>query len=81
MHTIKELEEWMRTNNIRNTFTPSVRYRTDEGEGLEEISGMYVWYSNEKGQRHDLQHFKSEAEAVQYLQNYLLKKKPYYNCN
>jgi len=71
MDTIKELEQWMSENNISNTFTPGARYRTDEGLGLEEIYGIYIWYFIERGERQDLRHFKSEKEAVNYVRHYL----------
>jgi hypothetical protein len=72
MVTFKELEEWMLQNNIENTFTPGSRYVTDEGEGLEEITGLFIWYYIERGERNNLKYFKSEAEAVQFLYQYLL---------
>ena len=74
MNTIVELENWLLKNNIKNTFTPNHRYLTDIGEGLENLNGFYVWYSiDEKGNRSDIQFFKSEREAVQFLFEYLLK--------
>ena len=72
MHTFKELEEWMQQNSIKNTFTPEFRYVTDEGEGLEEIAGLFIWYYIERGERNNLEYFKSEVEAVQFLYRYLL---------
>ncbi|MFY7987701.1 MAG: hypothetical protein ACOVNP_02375 [Flavobacterium sp.] len=74
MNTIIELEEWMLNNNIKYTFTPKHRYLTDIGEGLENLNGLYVWYSiDEKGNRSDIQFFKSEKEAVQFVFEYLVK--------
>ena len=63
----------MAEKNIKNTYTPDFRYLTDEGSGLEEMSGMYVWYHFERGERNDIAYFKSEEEAVQYVYNFLIK--------
>ncbi|WP_338409523.1 hypothetical protein [uncultured Flavobacterium sp.] len=75
MDTIKELESWMLNNNINNIYLPknkSNKYVTDIGEGLEDIHGLYVWYSNdEKGNRTDIKYFKSEKDAVQFVFEYL----------
>ena len=75
MNTIKELENWMLENNIKNTFTPSVRYVTDEDVGLEEVSGFYIWYFVERGERENLEYFKSEKEAAEFVKDYILKNK------
>ncbi len=76
MNSIFELEEWMLKNNIKNTFTPNHRYLTDIGEGLENLNGLYVWYSiDEKGNRSDIQFFKSEKDAVQFVFEYLVNNK------
>jgi len=71
MNTIEELECWMQENNIKNTYTPNARYSTDEGEGLEVLNGIFIWYYIEKGNRSDIEHFKNESEAVRYIYNYL----------
>jgi hypothetical protein len=63
--TIKELENRMYLNNIKNTFTPNFSYVTDIGEGLENLSGLYVWYYvDERGNRTDIKYFNSEKDAV-----------------
>lgn len=73
MYSIKELENWMLINNIKNTFTPNFRYTTDFGEGLDNLNGLYVWYSiDEKGNRTDIEFFSKEEKAVQYIQEYLI---------
>jgi hypothetical protein len=72
MNTIKELEGWMHNNNVRNTYTPGARYVSDEGEELEEIDGLYIWYYVERGERQNLEYFKSEGDAVRYVNQYLL---------
>jgi len=74
MDTIKELVSWMLNNNIYLPKNKSNKYVTDIGEGLEDIHGLFVWYSNdEKGNRTDLKHFISEKDAVQFVYEYLLK--------
>ena len=73
MNTIKELENWMLENNIVNNYTPNNRYVTDEGEGLEEIDGLYIWYYIESGDRNNLEYFITEKEAVNYVYEYLKK--------
>ena len=71
MQNLLELENWMIENNIKNIFLPNNRnnrYVTDEGEGLEDVYGLFIWYSNdEKGNRTDLKHFISEKDAVQFV--------------
>lgn len=74
MNTIKELEIWMSKNEIKNTYTPSARYVTDEGEGLEVLNGLFIWYYIGRGKRNNIQYFKSESEAVEYVYNYLRTK-------
>ena len=72
MKTLLELENWMLNNDIKNTFTPDFRYLTDIGEGLEDLNGLYVWYSiDEKGNRTNIEFFKSEKDAVQFVLEYL----------
>lgn len=61
MKTIEELEYWMFKNGVRNTYTPNYRYSTDEGEGLEILNGILVWYYIEKGQRNNIKYFKNEG--------------------
>ena len=74
--TIKELEDWMYQNNIKNTFTPNFRYVTDIGEGLENLSGLYVWYCiDERGNRTDIKYFNSEKEAVLFLIDYIVNER------
>lgn len=76
METINELEKWMLNNNIKNTFIPDQRYLTDTGEGLEDLEGLYVWYSiDEKGNRTNVEFFKSEKDAVQFVFEYLKNEK------
>lgn len=74
MNSIVELEEWMLKNNIKNTFTPNHRYLTDIGEGLENLNGLYIWYSiDEKRNRYDDKFFKSEKDAVEFVFEFLVK--------
>lgn len=73
METIKELENWIEENNIKNTYTPNFRYVSDEGLGLEDLYGTYVWYFNERGIRSDLRIFKTEKETVEFVFEYLNK--------
>lgn len=77
METIKELEDWMIDKSIKNIFIPnnrSNRYVTDTGEGLEDIYGLYIWYSmDEKGNRTDIKYFSSERDAVKFVHKYLIE--------
>ena len=48
MNTIIELENWMINNNIKNFYLPNNKrnkYVTDIGEGLEDVHGLYIFYS------------------------------------
>jgi hypothetical protein len=73
MDTIKELENWIEKKGIKNTYTPKHRYVTDEDLGLEEINGIFIWYYIERGVRTDLEFFKNEKDAVQFVYEYLIK--------
>jgi hypothetical protein len=77
MEKFDELEIWMLNNKINDIYLPKNKrnkYVTDIGEGLEDIHGLYVWYSNdEKGNRTDIKYFKSEKDAVQFVFEYLMK--------
>jgi len=75
--TVLELEHWMTENGIKNTFTPRHRYTSDEGLGLEELEGLYVWYFVERGQRQNIKYFRNEQEAVEFVLQYLVKGEPY----
>ncbi len=70
--TISELEIWMNDNGIKNTFTPNKRFVTDEGLGLEEIDGVFIWYYFEKGEKTIVEFFKSESDAVNYIYKFLI---------
>ena len=67
--TILELEKWMTKNGIKNTFTPGNRFESDEGLGLEIVSGLYVWYHSEGGQRDDLKYFCTEQKQPNIFMN------------
>jgi hypothetical protein len=70
--TISELEIWMNDNGIKNTFTPNHRFVTDEGLGLEEIVGVFIWYYFERGEKTIVEFFKSESDAVNYIYKFLI---------
>jgi hypothetical protein len=65
--TISELENWMSENGIKNTFTPKSRFITDEGLGLEIVDGLYIWYFIERGERQNIEYFKSEKDAAEFV--------------
>ncbi|EAZ96897.1 hypothetical protein FBBAL38_05720 [Flavobacteria bacterium BAL38] len=77
MNTIIELENWMTNNNIKNFYLSNNKrnkYVTDIGEGLEDVHGLYIFYSiDDKGNRHDINYFKSEKDAVEFVFEFLVK--------
>jgi len=73
MTTVRELEDWMLHNGIKNTFTETGRFLTDEGFGLEKVSEIFIWYFIERVERQNLMYFTSEKDAVQFVYNYVRK--------
>jgi hypothetical protein len=74
LDTIIELEKWLIDNNVNNSYTSKHRFITDIGEGLEELDGLYIWYLiDEKGNRTNIEFFKNEKDAVNYVHQYLIK--------
>ncbi len=66
MSTIKDLEKWLAENCIKNTFTPGNRYETDDGFGIENYNGMFIWYQTERGQKENIKYSITEKEIVDY---------------
>ncbi len=66
LNTIKELDKWLSDNCIKNTFTPGNRYETDEGFGIEEYNGMFIWHHTERGQKENIEYFNTEKEIVDF---------------
>lgn len=64
--TIKDLEKWLAENCIKNTFTPGNRYETDDGFGIENYNGMFIWYQTERGQKENIKYSITEKEIVDY---------------
>lgn len=73
--TIKELEDWMSENCMKNKITPGHRYETDDGVGLEKYGDLYIWYHSERGEKENLNYFNTEKEATEFLYEYLRKDK------
>ena len=66
LSTIKDLEKWLAENCIKNTFTPGNRYETDEGFGIENYNGIFIWYHAERGQKENIKYSRTEKEIVDY---------------
>lgn len=73
--TIKELEDWMSENCIKNKITPGHRFETDDGVGLEKYGNLYIWYHSERGEKENLNYFNTEKEAAEFVYEYLRKDK------
>jgi len=73
--TIKELEDWMVENCMKNKITPGNRFETDDGVGLEKYGSLYIWYHSERGEKENLNYFNTEKEAVEFVYEYLRKDK------
>jgi hypothetical protein len=73
--TIKELEDWMAENCMKNKITPGNRFETDDGVGLEKYGNLYIWYHSERGEKENLNYFNTEKEAVEFIYEYLRKDK------
>ena len=69
--TISELENWMSKNGIKNTFTPKNRFVSDEGLGLEIIDGLYILYFIERGERQNIEYFKTEKDVAEFIFDFL----------
>jgi hypothetical protein len=73
--TIKELEDWMAENCLKNKITPRHRYETDDGIGLEKYGDFYIWYYSERGEKENLNYFDTEKEAAEFVYEYVKKDK------
>jgi hypothetical protein len=73
--TIKELEDWMAENCMKNKITPGNRFETDDGVGLEKYENLYIWYHSELGEKENLIYFNTEKEAVEFIYGYVRKDK------
>ena len=78
MNTINELKNWIEANKMNDIYLPNNqnnKYVTDIGEGLEDVHGLFIWFSvDDKGNRSDIEFFKSEKDAVQFAYRKLLKR-------
>ena len=78
MNTINELKNWIEANKMNDIYLPNNqnnKYVTDIGEGLEDVHGLFIWFLvDEKGNRSDIEIFKSEKDAVQFAYQKLLKR-------
>jgi hypothetical protein len=63
--TIAQLDRWMTENCYNNSYGIGSRMIT-VGYGLNKFENKFVWYYMERGQRQDLQYFKTEKEAVAF---------------
>lgn len=64
--TEKELEQWMKENcyNLNSySINGNVIY---EGFGIDKIGGQFIWYYIERGQKNNLQYFRTEKELIEY---------------
>ena len=73
--TIKELEDWMAENCMKNKITPGNRFETDDGVSLEKHENLYIWYHSERGEKENLNYFNTEKEAVEFIYEYVRKDK------
>jgi hypothetical protein len=73
--TIKELENWIADNCIKNKITPGNRFETDDGVGLEKYGNLYIWYYSERGEKENLNYFETEKEATEFVYEYIRKDK------
>lgn len=63
--SIAALDTWMTENCYNNSYGIGSRFIT-MGYGLEKMASQFAWYYLERGQRQDLQYFKTEQEAVAF---------------
>ena len=66
LKTIKQLAEWMTANCYRDKYAIGNR-NINEGCGLDTFGTLYVWYyQSERGERENLDYFRTEQEAVNF---------------
>ncbi|MFN0257777.1 hypothetical protein [Pedobacter ureilyticus] len=64
--TIIELETWMKTNCFNFNSYAINGNNIDEGFGIENTAGLFVWYYTERGKKDAIKHFHTEQEIVRY---------------
>lgn len=69
--TIKELQEWIITKNIPNYISSFDGSVANEGMGIDNWGGLFIWYYSERGNRENLQYFRTEAEIVAFAFDYI----------
>ena len=64
-----ELENWMKENCFNFNSYSINGNSIYEGFGIDKTGGLYIWYYTERGQKNNLNYFKSEPEIVEYAFN------------
>lgn len=73
--TIKELKEFLNENCYNGTSYSIDGNIIYEGFGLEKWGELFVWFYLERGNRENIDYFRSEEEAVEYTFNKIIKDK------
>ena len=63
--TIRQLDDWMTAHCYPDSYAVGNRI-IHEGYGLSLVDGFYDWYYTERGERHTIQRFTAEWEAVAF---------------
>lgn len=64
-----ELESWMKENCFNFDSYSINGNNIYEGFGIEKDGELFIWYYAERGQKNNLEYFKSENEVVEYAFN------------
>lgn len=69
--TIKELQKWILTTDVPHCIVAYDGSVAKEGVGIDNWSGLYIWYYTERGNRENLQYFRTEEEIVTFAIKYV----------
>jgi hypothetical protein len=64
-----ELEKWMKDNFFNFNGYSINGNPIHEGFGIDKSGGLYIWYYTERGEKNNLNYFKSEEEIIQHAFN------------
>jgi hypothetical protein len=64
--TIRELKDYMDKNCYNNNFYSIDGNVIFEGFGIDKFGELFIWYYTERGEKENLELFKTEREVVEY---------------
>ena len=70
-----ELEAWMKENCYNFTSYSVNGNPISEGLGIDKWGELFIWYHTERGERRNLDYFRSEKEVVEYAYDKIISDK------